>query len=641
MRTDGRGRRKMSARFVALALLAGLVGFGASCQEASLIIPQMDGGNSPIPGLTDIQITPGSVSLIASDTPQQQQFRATGVYDDGHTQDVSDKVNWSVVSSGVANIGVIKGAGLFVTGAYGGEGKVYATSGTLTAQATIKVQLSRTVNDPSAGGGGPGQFGGAADPAAAPVVVYPYDQVLMPPNLGYLEVQWQKGAVSNTLYEVSFQNTYTDVKIYTGCKATAVAGCSYELPADLWNLLAQTNAGATTATAVTVRGTAGTGKPVGTSKPVQVFFWGEAVRGGIYYWSTEDSNSGNIYRIDLEKGVGEAYYTVAMAPLDHNGNRRCVGCHNISHDGKQLTLVLGGGGVSDLVQVAVDSKKPTLTQVMAGGFSNFQSYGPDGKRFIAALAGKMRLVDSTTGQNVVASILPAGVQGTHPSWSRSGKYLAYSQYSDDPRSKPGIGVQEYEQWISRGAVALLTWNGTSFSAPQILIAERSLQNSYYPSVGPDDKTLIFDRVSSCTNDNDCAAYDNPKAKIYITSVTGGGELALARLNQPGPTDKLSTGAAHVNLTNSWPKFSPFLQKGPRGQNVMWVTFSSKRAYGLQLANNNLDENLNKPQLWMAAIILDGEAGGDPSSPPFWIPRQPRTKGNHIAQWTEQIVPPLP
>ena len=70
-----------------------------------------------------------------------------------------------------------------------------------------------------------------------------------------------------------------------------------------------------------------------------------------------------------------------------------------------------------------------------------------------------------------------------------------------------------------------------------------------------------------------------------------------------------------------------------------MTFSSTRNYGLRLRQGASADP--RPQLWMAAIAVGNEpVGGDPSFRPFWLPAQNLSTNNHIAQWTEQVVPIL-
>jgi hypothetical protein len=86
------------------------------------------------------------------------------------------------------------------------------------------------------------------------------------------------------------------------------------------------------------------------------------------------------------------------------------------------------------------------------------------------------------------------------------------------------------------------------------------------------------------------------------------------------------------LTNSWARWAPFPQTfGPDNEPVYWVTFSSKRNFGLR-------GGFGQPQLWMAPFFPNRAAAGlDPSGPPFRLPFQAMDSNNHIAQWTERVV----
>jgi hypothetical protein len=70
----------------------------------------------------------------------------------------------------------------------------------------------------------------------------------------------------------------------------------------------------------------------------------------------------------------------------------------------------------------------------------------------------------------------------------------------------------------------------------------------------------------------------------------------------------------------------------RGKKLMWLTFSSRRAYGLHLPAGQT------AQIWMVAFDPDAAAKGqDPSFPAFWLPFQDMASGNHIAQWVTTVA----
>ena len=96
------------------------------------------------------------------------------------------------------------------------------------------------------------------------------------------------------------------------------------------------------------------------------------------------------------------------------------------------------------------------------------------------------------------------------------------------------------------------------------------------------------------------------------------------------------GGAPIQLANaspspggdSWPKWSPVAhtyQAGP----IYWLTFSSRRAYGLRAGGT--------AQIWMVGFDPQRAAVGlDPSFGAFWLPFQDPASGNHIAQWVEHV-----
>ena len=124
-------------------------------------------------------------------------------------------------------------------------------------------------------------------------------------------------------------------------------------------------------------------------------------------------------------------------------------------------------------------------------------------------------------------------------------------------------------------------------------------------------------------------------------------------------ERIASLAAPQNLSNSYPRWSPFVQ-GYGGGRLLWVTFSSTRDYGLRVRNHlsgmyqcypadsyeqpgashggSFDPLCQQPQLWMAAINpLREPLGVDPSFPAFFLPFQDITTHNHTPQWTQEVV----
>src|SRR5207248_1559798 len=145
-------------------------------------------------------------------------------------------------------------------------------------------------------------------------------------------------------------------------------------------------------------------------------------------------------------------------------------------------------------------------------------------------------------------------------------------------------------------------------------------------------------------------FHNAKARVQVVANGQPSPIPvdLAKLNDTG------------NLTNSWARWSPFVQRY-KGQSLLWITTSSTRNYGLRIINDtkvncvpkespadgrpifvgagNVENPVcNRTQIWMAAVRLDSaavQAGQDVSFPAFYLPFQDITTNNHLAQWAQR------
>ncbi|HEX6835493.1 MAG TPA: hypothetical protein VF334_02915, partial [Polyangia bacterium] len=310
---------------------------------------QRGGGNHPDGGgggstLTSIDVAPPSVSLTTTGggAAATQQFTATGHFADGHTEDLSTLVAWSVSDPGIGSVtsGAFTGAAT-----RGGVAKVLAGQGSVSGSAdlTIKYVAARVSTDDgsTAPAGSAGLFAnGTDDPTLAPPLAYPLDGALVPHNLGLLEVQWKKPAGAADLFEVSLTAPTLDYRVYTNAP-NANGGRLSLTPAE-WSSISDTVG--TGAVAIKVRGvvTAAPGK-VGSSAVVNLSIGAASVSGGIYYWSpTGAGSNATIMRHSFGDTSGTA--TPFYAPTNTGGTtQRCVGCHVITHDGTKMAVTYDGG----------------------------------------------------------------------------------------------------------------------------------------------------------------------------------------------------------------------------------------------------------------------------------------------------------
>ena len=553
--------------------------------------------------IVSLDVSPAMAALTTTGTAVTQPFVATAHYADGTTGDVTGSCAWSVSDPAM---GAVDGTGHYVSPAdHGGQADVVAATGGATGKAKLTLKWVATRVSQDDGSTAPAdssqKFGGATTAPLAPSVLYPLDGALVPQNLGELEVQWQRAAGTD-LFEVALTAPYLDLRIYTNA---ALGRAS--LLAKEWASVAASALGDTVT--ITVRAVAGAAPGgVGASNTVKLGIGRDAVQGGIYYWASTAAGGSveGIQRHAFGDTTGNAtpFYTETDGNARYGGSNHCVACHALSRDGKKFAITYdGGGGPAAILDVAT---KVAMTP-QTGLFWNFATFNPDGTKLLTAQAGQLKILDAAAAPGTLLStvnIAPA-TYATHPDWSADGKQIAYVT--------PSAPLEDWH--FDGGSIVVSTdAGGGVFGGPRVLVAAQGGENNYYPSFSPDGKWVLFNRSKG-------DAYDDPDAETYVASTDG----AIAPI-------KLAAADGTGDHTNSWPRWSPFVQHGGPHGDLFYFTFSSKRDYGVEIAGKN------QPQIWMAAFDPStAQAGGDPSSAPFWLPFQDPATNNHIAQWTETIV----
>ncbi len=598
-----------------------IVADGSAAADA----PMLTGGTT-LPDLEKLRVDPVMAMVDAKDgTPGTQQFRAIGTFKGGREQDVTTMVTWT---SGRADLATIAATGLATSGTQlGGAVTITATSGALAVAAQLRVRILTVVLGPGglAVPANPANaFAGKADPARAPELLYPNDGVLFPPNLNRVEVHFRPKAAANNLYEISFGNAFTDVRIYTRCVPLA-DGCLYEMPQDLWRTLAGTSVTVPMGEPalpvdLRVRATDDQGGGVGTSAVHKLQFSFDQLSGGLYYWSTSTPvaifrwNFGNTTQKTPERVLGP-----------EAGDGTCIGCHALSRDGKKMVLTMGDANVGNLLLYDVAQKKP-LVPYPAAGKSWFESWNPDGSAFVGidgtGVVKDLLLFDGNTGAQT-GKIDLGGLRSDHPDWSVDGNTVAFGS----PASWPTNAQNTWD-----GSIATVTNTAGTWSKPVILAPAVAGKNRYYPAVAPDGSLVVFDESTcSAQQSDDCDTDSDPSARILaVRFPAGGAPVDLTRANQAGVADGNAT-----NLMNSFPKWSPFPLSAR--SKVFWLTFSSRRRYGLRSVAPGGRDKLGGTLIWMVAVQPDQLAAGkDPSFAPFCLPFQDLSTSNHIAQWTRSV-----
>lgn len=585
-------------------LFSALLAVLAACHEQEL--PGYDAAVPPFA----ILVTPGEVKLdLAHDQVVEQAYRAVAYYGqapalDGGQGDagvppggieVTDQVAWSVETPSMGRfVGStfrteIDEQGQVVPARHGGVTRVLAELQGTTGAAQLTVFYTKHFFGPKAPPDAATKFGGATVAGRAPKILYPHDGTLFPPNLGKLEIQWAKGS-GNDLFEVQISSKVLDLRLYTVEDA-------FELDAAAWQAMALGNR--ESEVTVVVRGTAvGNTAQKGVSPNIKLGFSGANVKGGLYYWVVSQSDGIYRYNFDTPTAPAEPYYTAEHA-------NDCIGCHAVSRGGDKVAFTKSGGNGNTAI-LDTQTRVPIIDSKYRG---NIQTFSPAGTEVIVAHMGALTRRSVATGDEV--ETLPTGPgKATHPDWSADGTAVTFvrvadADYTDDVH-------------FTNGSVMVITQEGSSWSAPQELVKGGGGVNNYYPTFSPEGDWILFNRS---TGDS----YSDEDANLYIVKPSGGAPIALARLNG-------------TKLSNSWPRWSPFIQ-AHKGATIYWLTFSSVRDYGIKLLNSGITVYEDKvPQIWMAAFDLElAAAGKDPTTAPFWLPFQDIADHNHIAQWTEKVV----
>ncbi len=492
------------------------------------------------------------------------------------------------------------------TSASTGSGPINFGGGWTPPNLTMQPPLMGTggttvVIGPGADGSSSGKFGGANNPSAKPTIVYPPSGVILPPNTNTLEFHFIP-APGQTLFQFTFHAPTNNLVVYTGCTPLN-GGCVYTPDASFWNDVVAYARGTMPVT-YSVKGVNGASPgSTGTSTQSTIAFADEDITGGLYYWNT----AGIIQRYDygFPNAAPQTYLTPAMA-----GAFACVGCHALSRQGNRIAAGQDIPSPAPFKVYQTVTKTPYMVGGMpVGGASNFLSFSPDENYLLISDGVAVRWFDIASNTTQPTPIVASG---TMPDWSPDGLHMAYAK----PSSPAFFAVPG----VSSASIESLHFNGVGWDTPTTLVPYAG-QNNYYPTYSPKGDWVAFNRSPSDAESFSNAAPDPmqgtvPDGELWAVSSSGGPAIRLSNATNPGAC--------------SWPKWAPVVEDYYDGK-LMWITFSSARAYGLRLAAGQ------QTQLWMTAFDPAKAATGvDASYPAFWLPFQDITGGNHIAQWSKSV-----
>lgn len=461
--------------------------------------------------------------------------------------------------------------------------------------------MTRVIVDPSAPADAPDRFGGADDPARAPELVYPSDGVVVPPNMRELEFHYLDGG--NTIFELAFRAPGLDLRVYFGCPEAVGGGCVYTPDEEVWTALATAARGAGPIP-YTLRGTDGTS--VGSAVEQDLTFAEEDITGGLYYWA---AGLGQIMRYEWGRRGAEAE---VFLDRGRTGALMCVGCHAVSRDGRRIAVGLDvPGSILETYDVATRSElfsRGGATFPPSPQEATFFTFSPDANLIVGGAGRGLDIYHASSGDVAVPAVAP---DATMPDWSPDGMNIVYVRTDTPPPFNSAS--------VSSGSIATIRLEGTVWRPGPVLV-ERAGENNFYPAYSPDGSWVAFVRSPSNTN----SMGDDPEGMIARVS-----DAQLWVVGADGTSAPVRLDATD-GFADSWPKWDPSAYVD-RGRALFWISFASRRAYGLRLAEDE------RSQLWMAAFRPDDARGGlDPASPAIRIPFQELESANHLPQWVTAI-----
>jgi hypothetical protein len=476
-------------------------------------------------------------------------------------------------------------------------------------------------------------------PSSAPAItlVYPPDNVLVPPNLNVVSVQFTPFGAPFQRFEVDFsqsaQSPTTDWHIITACTSQTTdaqsgnpsSGCEVIVDPASWSALSGANRGGSTPVTITVRGTTDGHCASTSTNAVHMSFAEEDLLGTYYYWkSTASSNGtgGQIWKkLFGDLATGESNVTSQAL------SATCNGCHALSRDGSRMVVysddddsddeygdvtgslldmtndtVIGGTGGAGFGRggggqpPGFATISPTATYYVS---SNGVPSGAGGLGGIGGLGGSYPGTVPANGWAVwnaqtaafVAGVPigPAGTRPTMPDWAIDGKSIVYVQPAAIASWGSLLGNRTDDDHVFGGSLYTVPYTGNgTFGSPTPLVLSNGSENDYYPSYSPEMSFVLYNRApydasagsltgcsgGFCPNDS----FSNPAARLMLVANAGGST----------PIDlQVANGSAAqtaIALSNSYPRWTPFVQSH-HGQKLLWFTFSSTRDYGLRVLNH--------------------------------------------------------
>ena len=568
-------------RVALLALLAGCTG-----------IIQLE--PDPLGDLVQLVITPKTSELVIHDLsqpPEQQAFRAIGVFSDGARRDVTQQIIWTVdnpLPGGFQDPGVYT-----TTNQAAGDVGVVAMADQVWATSEVTVRIDATIVDGAFPPSDPTLFDNAppailGDPTRSPALLYPSDGTIFPQGLPNTLFQLT-GGDQNDAFQLTFDTDLMHLVVLTG--------------ADRWetdavqSVIAQSNMGDEVTVAIEAASSAMPGT-VYQGPSIHFRYSSDSPDSPVYFWSAATN------------GIMQGGTSASFAGKLYPGDSTCVGCHTLSRDGSRMAMGWGGEAVSELQTIDVQSLATTISQSKLYDMG-WATYSPDGALLLSASNGVLTLRDATTGLPINSPTgkvaLPVGHYATHPEWSPDGKYVAIAYSATQPTNLD----------VKAASIARLAFDPMTktFGGPQILVPATAVDNYYFPKYSPDGAFLAY--VHATEPSRGAAS-----AELELIGADGGVTTSL-----DAASHLVASIAGFAGTATQMPTWAPF-----QGQ-FAWLAYTSARPYGVVLPGG-------RSRVWVTAVDLGHAVPGvDPSAAGFWLPCQDPTVVNNTPIWAPAAVMP--
>ncbi len=560
----------------------------ALCGLVGCIEPRPDA--TPV----QLQLEPARLAMTVVDgVPVVQTFRATLIDSDGVARDVTAETAFALADR---RAGSWSADTLSLGGDVLGPMQVTATYGALRAQADLTV-FARDLRYVAAPVDAALTFERAmADTSCAPAISYPADGVVLPQNLGALDVQWADAR--DDLFEVSLATTYLETRIYT--RRGSVPSAFARLAAEDWTRLA----GQHESIELRVSGLVEDNPKLACrSLPRLLQVTEQPLVGGLYVMS-----AGGIARYDAAQPmlgaapvVSPATWDAMMSPLVGPVPAACMGCA-LSRDGSRFAVASGThAAIYEIASHTVTDPGQTWDSATFTAASSTLVTSRDGNLHVITDAGA-----------TLAKLEPAsGYAMFDAQLSRDGHSLASVLSTGNAPTLGGtIEVRPF-------AAATI-----SFGAAHAIMPLVPGVSAYAPAWSPDGQWIAFTRATGWGT-------LETKASIWIAKADG--STTPVQLTDDSPDLDVHARFAPLSLTTG-------------GERMFYVTFESDRAFG-ELGTGTI-------QLWATPFYPDrpvlgtglctaaeAQTGACPTravAPAFRLPMQSVSTDNRLVQWLAPV-----